>query len=123
MLKAGANINHANKEGNVALTEAIRKHDLDTVQMLLQVPKINIRIPYNSILLLLLDIAGSGMFLIALTIFNFEILFDVKYIVDIVIKNPETKPIIKLEFVKVKYLSMSNSAKEPSMPLKTQIII
>jgi ankyrin repeat protein len=41
LLKAGANVNHVNKYGRTALMEAIVKHDLNTVQNLLQAPEIH----------------------------------------------------------------------------------
>jgi ankyrin repeat protein len=39
LLKAGAKVNHVNKTGTTALMEAVREHDLNTVQSLLQVPE------------------------------------------------------------------------------------
>jgi|SRR5579859_4650528 len=41
LLKAGAHVNHVNKEGRTALMEAVKEHDLHTVQTLLQIPEIN----------------------------------------------------------------------------------
>ena len=41
LLKAGADVNHVNKYGRTALMEAVREHDLNTVQNLLQVPEIH----------------------------------------------------------------------------------
>ncbi|MCP5504211.1 MAG: ankyrin repeat domain-containing protein [Chlamydiales bacterium] len=40
LIKAGANVNHVNKFGRTALMEAVKEHDLHTVQSLLQVPEI-----------------------------------------------------------------------------------
>ena len=39
LLKAGAKVTHANKDGKTALMEAVEEHDLHTVQNLLQVPE------------------------------------------------------------------------------------
>jgi len=39
LLKAGANVSHVNKYGRTALMEAVIKHDLNTVQNLLQAPE------------------------------------------------------------------------------------
>jgi ankyrin repeat protein len=39
LLKEGANVSHANKDGRTALMEAVIEHDLNTVQSLLQVPE------------------------------------------------------------------------------------
>ncbi len=39
LLRAGANVSHANKDGTTALMEAVIRHDLNTVQSLLQVPE------------------------------------------------------------------------------------
>lgn len=42
VLKAGCNINYVNKEGDTALIIAIKKHDLDLVKFILQIPKVAI---------------------------------------------------------------------------------
>jgi ankyrin repeat protein len=39
LLRVGANVSHANKDGTTALMEAVIRHDLNTVQSLLQVPE------------------------------------------------------------------------------------
>lgn len=39
LLNAGAHVNHVNKHGRTALMEAVREHDLNTVQSLLQIPE------------------------------------------------------------------------------------
>jgi ankyrin repeat protein len=39
LLKAGAKVNHVNKNGRTALMEAVIEHDLNTVQSFLQVPE------------------------------------------------------------------------------------
>ena len=47
LVKAGANVNYSDEQGNTALMLAIREHNLDLVQILLKTPGININYADN----------------------------------------------------------------------------